>query len=95
MPGYPPATQAPTYQPGYQPGYQGAWPGGPGGYAQQQPAARQSKPPRLEWTLDETQPYVQQNLLLRLRLSSPEGLSTADPELAADGDALIQRLSGP
>lgn len=95
MPGYPPAAQAPAYPPGYQPGYQGAWPGGPGGYAQQQPAARQSKPPRLEWTLDETQPYVQQNLLLRLRLSSPEGLSTADPELAADGDALIQRLSGP
>lgn len=94
--GAPPAYQPPASQmPGYQPPFQGAWPGGTNGYAQPQPAARQSKPPRLEWSLDETQPYVQQNLVLRLRLISPESLSTADPELTADGDALIQKLSGP
>jgi BatD DUF11 like domain len=102
MPGYqPPTVQAPGYQPppaqgpAYQPGYQGAWPGAPGGYGQQQPAAHPSKPPRLEWTLDETQPYVQQNLILRLRLISSDTLTTADPELPASGDALLQRLAGP
>lgn len=94
----PPAAQVPAYQqptgqmPGYQPGYQGAW---PGGYGQQPPAARQAKPPRLEWTLDETQPYVQQNLLLRLRVNSSDALSTADPELPANGDVLLQKLAGP
>ena len=94
----PPPSQAPTFQspvgqaPGYQPGYQGGW---PGGYGQQTPAARQSRPPRLEWSLDETRPYVQQNLLLRLRLISSESLTTADPELPANGDVLFQKLAGP
>jgi hypothetical protein len=97
----PPAGQRPGYQqpagqmPGYQPGYQGAWPQGPGAYGQQPSATRQAKPPRLEWTLDETQPYVQQILLLRLRLISSDSLTTADPELPADGDVLLQKLSGP
>lgn len=102
MPGYQaPAGRAPSYQPpagqlpSYQPGYQGGWATPPNGYIQQPAAARQSKPPRLEWTLDETQPYVQQNLLLRLRLISSEGLTTADPDLPGNGDALMQRLAGP
>jgi hypothetical protein len=97
----PPAGQLPGYQQpagqtqGFQPGYQGAWPGGPGGYGQQPPAVRQAKPPSLEWTLEETQPYVQQNLLLRLRLISSDSLTTADPELPANGDVLLQKLAGP
>lgn len=94
----PPPAQAPAYQPpvgqspGYQPAYQGGW---PGAYGQRAPAARQSTPPRLEWTLEETRPYVQQNLLLRLRLISSDALTTADPELSANGDVLLQRLAGP
>jgi hypothetical protein len=95
--GTPPVYQPPPagQPPAYQQGYQGAWPQGPGAYGQQPSAARQAKPPRLEWTLEETQPYVQQNLLLRLRLISSDSLTTADPELPADGDVLLQKLSGP
>lgn len=82
---------APSQMPGYQSGYQGAW---PGGYAQPQ-AQRQAPPPQLEWSLDETQPYVEQNLLLRLTLTSDEGLTTADPDLSAGGDVLLKKLAGP
>ncbi len=52
-------------------------------------------PPRLEWTLDDTRPYVQQTVLLRLRLVSSEALATADPEVAARGDALLEQVAGP
>lgn len=86
-----PAPAAPRQIPGYQSGYQGGW---PGGYAQPQ-AQRQSQPPRLEWSLDDTQAYVQQNLLLRLRLVSDESLETADPELADTGDVLMKRVGEP
>lgn len=100
-PSYQPPARVPSYQPpagqmpSYQPGYQGVWPTAPSGYAPQQAPQRQTKQPRLEWTLNETQPYVQQNLLLRLRLVSADGLTTADPDLPANGDALMQRLAGP
>lgn len=86
--GVPPSYQAPAAQ---APGYQNGW---PGGYGQRQ-GARASVAPRLEWSLNETQPYVQQNLLLKLRLTSGESLTTADPELPDSSDALIQKLSGP
>ena len=100
--------QPPSYQPGYPGGYQGAYPGGypagypggghqggwPGGYNQPQ-AQRQLQPPRLEWSIDETQPYVQQNVLLRLTLTSDESLTTADPDLSASGDVLLEKLAGP
>jgi len=85
--GVPPSYQAPAAP---SQGYQKGW----GGYGQRQ-AASQSPAPRLEWTLSQTQPYVQQNLLLKLRLISGESLTTADPELADSDDALIQKLSGP
>lgn len=87
--GVPPTYQAPPAQ---APGYQNGW---PGGYGQPQSAARQTPAPRLEWSLADTQPYVQQNMLLKLRLISGESLTTADPELPDSGDALIQKLSGP
>jgi hypothetical protein len=94
-PGYQPGPQQPYQVPGQVPGQaatgQGAW---PGSYAQQQPARARSAP-RLEWTLDQTRPYLQQNLLVRLRLISAETLTTADPELAASGDALLTKIAGP
>ena len=54
-----------------------------------------AQPPRLEWTLDDTRPYVQQTVLLRLRLRSSEALATADPEVAARGDVLLEQVAGP
>lgn len=91
--GTPPVYQPPAAQtPNYYQGYQSGW---PNGYGRQAPAASQSKPPRLEWSLSETKPYVQQNLLLRLKLISSDSLTTADPELPADGDVLVQKVAGP
>ena len=93
--GAPPAYPAPPAQQPYQAPSQArgqsAW---PGSYAQQQPARSRSAP-RLEWTLDQTRPYLQQNLVLRLRLISAETLTTADPELASSGDALMTKVAGP
>lgn len=88
-PSYQPAPpgRAPVQAPGYQPGWQN-------GYAQTT-AQRPSAPPRLDWSLDETQPYVQQNLLLRLELMSADSLTEADLDLPGNGDALFQKLEGP
>jgi hypothetical protein len=49
----------------------------------------------LEWSLDASQPYVQENLLLRLDLISPDELTTADPDLAGQDAVLLQKLAGP
>lgn len=88
--GVPPA---PAASPG--PGYpMSGQPGWPGGYGQPQPA-RARGAPRLEWSLSETRPYVQQNLILRLRLISGDTLTTADPVLDASGDALLAKIDGP
>jgi hypothetical protein len=55
----------------------------------------QMTPPRLEATLDEPEPYVQQPLLLRLRLITADNPGEATLDLPATGDALLQRLDGP
>lgn len=85
--------QAPGYrQPG--PGYQYVWPGqyqAPHG----QPAARRVEPPRLELELSDHQPYVQENVLLRLRVVSDRNLATATPELPNSSDVLLQKIEGP
>ena len=88
-PAYPSGSRT-GLQPGYGPGYQQGWQGAPG-YAQRPPAT-DSSPPRLEWSLDETRPYVQQTLVLRLRLVSQQGVDTAEPEIPPSSDVLIQRL---
>jgi hypothetical protein len=93
-PGYPPR---PGYQ-GYQPGggYQPGWPGQYGGaYPQQQQAQRAGQAPRLETELEDSQPYVQQNVLLKLRVVSDENLETANPELPNSSDFLLQLIDGP
>lgn len=81
-PGYPP--------PGYpQPGYPQQW---PSGYA---PEPAQSQAPRLEWSFDESQPYFQQPVILRLELIGSGNLSTANLELPATDEALIASLGDP
>ncbi|WP_170164783.1 BatD family protein [Thiocapsa rosea] len=95
-PAYPPGQmpapgygQFPGQMPGQMPGqYPGHYPGHYG-------AQPQASPPRLEATLGEPEPYVQQPLLLRLRLITSENPGEATLALPATGDALIQRLDGP
>lgn len=89
-----PLAQIPGYpQPG--PGYQPGWPGQyPQPYGQ--PRARQTgQTPRLELELDGRQPYVQENVLLKLRVISSENLATAIPELPNSNDVLLQKIEGP
>jgi hypothetical protein len=66
-------------------------PGGYRGYGALAPAAR----PRLELVLDEREPYVQQNILLRLRVISTGNLATASPQLDGVQDVLFQQIEGP
>jgi len=95
-PGAPPH-QMPGQRPGYQqpgPGYQYGWPGQyqtPYG----QPAARRAESPRVELELGDHQPYVQENVLLRLRVVSDHNLATATPELPNSNDVLLQKVEGP
>src|SRR5512139_2809645 len=91
-------------QPPSQPPY-GAIPGGmpgmPGGmpgtqayapYGQIQPQAPDASPPRVEVQLSDPAPYVQQGVMLTLRLLSAGSLAKADPELPAAGPVLIRAL---
>ncbi|SDX18445.1 Oxygen tolerance [Thiocapsa roseopersicina] len=91
----------PAYPPGQMraPGY-GQFPGQmpnqmPRQYPGQYRTQAQVTPPRLEATLDEPEPYVQQPLLLRLRLVTSENPGEATLDLPATGDALLQRVDGP
>ena len=95
-PAYPQAVPQ-AYPPGQMPapGY-GPFPGQmPGQYPGQYGVQAQATPPRLEATLDEPEPYMQQPLLLRLRLVTSENPVEATLDLPATGDALLQRLDGP
>lgn len=94
-PGRPPGQmQMPGYQPA--PGYQPGWPrqyGTP--YRQQQSRQQASRPPRLELEISNNQPYLQENVLLKLRVISDQNLETATPELPSSNDLLLQKLEGP
>ncbi len=86
----------PSHQmPRQAPGYQRGWPGqyqAPYG----RPAARRtSQPPRIELELSGHQPYVQENILLKLRVVSDRNLATATPELPNSNDVLLQKIEGP
>lgn len=75
---------APGYPPNWQPSH-GASP-----FQQVAPAA-----PRLEWSLEERRPYLQQPLILRLDVISADNLSALDLQLPPSGDVMLQRLRGP
>jgi hypothetical protein len=95
-PAYPPG-QIPGQAPGQMqaPAY-GQPPGQyPSQYSGQYRTQAQVTPPRLEATLDEPEPYVQQPVLLRLRLITSENPGEATLDLPATGDALLQRVDEP
>jgi hypothetical protein len=86
------ARPAPTRPGGFQP-YQ---PGqrAPGGYYPPRGGLTPGRP-RLEVIVDENDPYVQQNVLVRLRVVSAGNLATASPDLTGIDDALFEQLEGP
>jgi len=100
--GMPPAGQAGPVrspygaQPPAQPGY-GAMPGAApyAPYGQVQPPAIDASPPRVELQLNDHSPYVQQSVILTLRLVSAGSLPEATPELPSAGAVLIRPLDGP
>jgi len=49
----------------------------------------------VELELNQRQPYVQENVLLHLRVVSDQNLVTATPELSSANDLIIQKLEGP
>jgi hypothetical protein len=87
----------PGYQRGYQPGagYQRGWPGQYGSPYGQQTTRQASRPPRVELEISDHQPYVQENVLLKLRVISDQNLDTATPELPNSNDVLLQKIEGP
>ena len=57
--------------------------------------AASGRGPRLEVELKERQPYVQENVLLHLRVVSDQNLATATPELTSTNDLIVTQLEGP
>jgi hypothetical protein len=61
-----------------------------------QPAAQAaSRAPRLEVELGERQAYVQENVLLRLKVISDQSLTKATPEFPDANDLILQKLEEP
>ncbi|MBK1645037.1 hypothetical protein CKO25_10310 [Thiocapsa imhoffii] len=95
MPGWSGGYPQPVY-----PGMPGQAPGGrptpyPGPYSAPATGPAQGSPPRLEVRLGSQEPYLQQPIVLDVRLISGENPSEASLELPISGDVLIQRLEGP
>lgn len=87
--------QAPTYTPPQAPGYQAApgWQQYGTPYAQAQQGVARS--PKIEIDVNNDRPYVQQNVLMRMRLVSDRNLKEATPSFSGVEEALFQKLAGP
>jgi hypothetical protein len=100
FPQYPTQYPQQRYAPGAGPGQ-----GAPGQYApgQYAPSQMQSygsragaaRAPRLEVELTDDKPYVQENVLVRLRVVSNGNLATASPDLAGIDQVLFEKIDGP
>jgi hypothetical protein len=51
--------------------------------------------PRLEWDLSNPAPYVQQNVILTLRIVSSSNIQSVDPVLPQDQALMFHKLKGP
>jgi hypothetical protein len=83
---YAPPQYAPQYGGGQYPGSQYR------GYGTQRSSAAQ---PRLEVVVDDDMPYVQENVLLHLKVISSGNLATASPNLTGYNDVLLETVDGP
>jgi hypothetical protein len=92
--GSPPAAQAPSFAQG--PPMGGATPALPyGNYPAGQQSAVDTSPPRVELQLSDPAPYVRQDVILTLQVSSGGNLAEASPELPSSGATVIRPLDGP
>lgn len=79
------------------PGAASPFAGPPGGmygspWGQPGTALASGRGPRLEVELKERQPFVQENVLLNLRVVSDQNLATATPELTSTSDLIVHKL---
>lgn len=82
--------QPPSNSRGIPPSYQ---PAAPYGYGQTRQQAQFR--PRLEVRLSDNHPYVQENILLTLRIVSSGNLKTVDPILPQNQSAMFHKIKGP
>jgi len=64
-------------------------------YGQAQPQAADTAPPRVEVQLSDPAPYIQQGVMLTLRLLSGSNLAEANPELPSAGAIMVRSLGDP
>lgn len=80
-------------------GVQPGWGGQPQSPYPQQPQQRptqpQAEPPRVEVEVANRQPYVQENVVLSVRVISTANLQTATPELPPSNEVLFQKVQEP
>ncbi len=60
-----------------------------------QSGAVSAREPRIEVELSDNQPYVQENVMVRLRVVSDDNLAKATPELSAIDEVLFETIAGP
>lgn len=75
---------------GIPPGYPGAPP-----QAQASAPPTQIQPPRLEMELSDSRPYLQENVLLTLRVVSGRNIRTMDPQLPQNEGLVFNLIKGP
>ena len=78
-------------QPYGQPGYPGYGQAPAGSYGQSAPGGNRV-PPEVEVEVMERHPYVQQTLVMTLRVSSPETIASIDPSLPNTPSLIFKRL---
>ncbi|MET0083634.1 MAG: hypothetical protein ABW079_11480 [Sedimenticola sp.] len=79
-----------------QPAYQG-WPGYgyPGYQQQQQQQTLTQSPPEADLRISQTNPYIQQSLVMTLSITSSGNLSRLEPQLPRSDGLAIKKLEGP
>lgn len=87
--GYNYRPQPPSNARGVPPGYPTA---GPYGYGQPQQTRPSGMEPQLELVLSDRTPYVQENIILTLRVISGSNLKTVDPILPQNQSASFQKV---
>jgi len=93
----PPAQQQQSPGPGQQYRPQQSWPQAPARspYTQSSPQVTGQNPPRLEVLISGQRPYIQQTLVLTLRIISSSNLASVQPEIPSGGPLIFSKLDGP
>ena len=89
-----PAQQSPRRSPSQPRGAQQPWSQPSPGYGTG-PVQGGTQAPRLEVAVSDLRPYVQQTLVLSLRIISDTNLDSVQPEIPGTGGLVISKLDGP